>query len=684
MSRVIVDADRPGQGSGWRVFGSIRPRGARMRLPAALVVLALAMAGALSTAPAAMSSPAGPASPAWLVSSTSVTGTVIAAGKPLDGAKVTLYAGSSKGVRRLGHARTGTSGRFSIMYTAPASGILYVAADGGAASGSLRLMAVVGVLAGGGVAPRTLSTVTVNELTTVAATYALARFINGPDISGPGPGLENAAATASNLADAASGTLGGVVTDANNGARNATLATLNTLADLVAVCSARPAGGRCGELLHLATPPGETTPADTVQAVLNLVKNPALSLAGLYALAKTQTVYQPALAAPPAQWMLALLYTDTGLYASGRIAIDAKGDIWSNNNWQPGTTNPSTVVTVLNPVGSPILGSPISGGGIEAGGWGTAIAADGAVWLSNFGGSTMSELAPDGIPLSPGAGWPNGGLNHPQGVAVDQKGNVWIANNFGPESAPGQGDVVVYPGGDPAKAITITGGGLNHPFAIQIDGQGRAWVDNAGLSGAKLVDTRAAILSGKAGGSVTVIGPDFKPTAFSPIQSKSFKWPLGLALDSNGNAWTVSFFSNRVTEIYPDGTVAASFKLPGPVLPFSEAIDGSGRVWVADFGVPGVMLLCGASTAACPPGSSTGEVLSPRLGFRSATIQHLTSVQIDQSGNLWLSNNWSKLVPPTGGTGVVELIGMATPVCTPLLGLPVTPRAGTGGACPGG
>jgi hypothetical protein len=91
---------------------------------------------------------------------------------------------------------------------------------------------------------------------------------------------------------------------------------------------------------------------------------------------------------------------------------------------------------------------------------------------------------------------------------------------------------VVYPGGDPAKAITITGGGINHPFAVQIDGHGNAWVTNAGLGGAKLVNTRAAFLIGGAGESVTVIGPDFKPTSFSPIQSKSFKYPLGLALDS--------------------------------------------------------------------------------------------------------------------------------------------------------
>ena len=607
-----------------------------------------------------------------------------AAGKPLDGADVTLYAGGSQGVTPLGHAATGAGGRFSIAYTAPASGVLYAAADGGTAPGSLRLLAVVGVLAGGGVAPRTLSTVTINELTTVATTFALAEFINGADISGPSPGLENAAATASSLADAASGTPGGVVTDADNGASNATLATLNTLADLVAVCSATPAGGRCGELLRLATPPGGTAPADTVQAVLNLVENPALSLAGLYALAKTESVYQPALDVPPAAWMLALLYTDTGLYASGRIAIDAKGDIWSNNNWQPGTTTAGTVVTVLNPVGSPILGSPISGGGIKGGGWGTAIAPDGAAWFSNFAGNTMSELAPDGTPMSPGSGWPDGGLNRPQGVAVDQKGNVWIANNFGPETAPGEGNVVVYPGGDPAKAITISGGGINHPFAVQIDGHGNAWVTNAGPGGAKLVNTRAAFLIGGAGGSVTVIGPDFKPTSFSPVQSKSFKYPLGLALDSRGNAWVVSYIDSTVTEIRPGGTVAGSFKLPGPFLPWSVAVDGTGRVWVADFGLPGVMLLCGADTAACPPGSATGDLLSPRLGFRSQALQHLTSVQIDQSGNMWLSNNWSKIDPPTGGVGIVELIGMATPVCTPLIELPVKPAAGQGSGCPGG
>jgi hypothetical protein len=320
---------------------------------------------------------------------------------------------------------------------------------------------------------------------------------------------------------------------------------------------------------------------------------------------------------------------------------------------------------------------------MKGGAWGAAIApGDGNVWMGSFGGSKIVKYSPTGEILSPGDGYANGGLKHPQGIAVDQKGNIWIANNYGPESAPGQGNVVVYPGGDPSKAIVITGGGLNHPFAVQIDGYGRAWVTNAGLGGAKLVGTRAAIAVGKFSGSVTVIGADFKPISSTPIEDASFKWPLGLAIDSANNAWVVNFFSSTVTQIAPDGAIAGVVQLPRGTTPWAQAVDGSNRVWVAGFTRPDVWLLCGVTTSACPPGSATGTVISPRLGFRSKAFQHFTSIQIDQSGNVWLSNNWSNLVPPVGGTGIAEIVGAATPVCTPLTPLPTAPSTTSDVACP--
>jgi hypothetical protein len=606
-------------------------------------------------------------------------GTIGAGGRPLAGAKVVLFVASRTSATKLAEATADEVGSFQLSYAPPGRGVLYVDATT-SASGKLRLRAVVGVAGDAGALARPVSTVTVNEFATVAATFALAQFTREGGISGPSPGLENAAATAFNLVNPVDGTAAPVVTNADNGASNDTLATVGTLANLVSLCTPG-SGAACDAFLKSSTPSGSAAPQNTVEAIVDLARNPTLATDRLFALAPTPGVAQPALTTAPSAWTVVLLYTAPQLYSSGRIAIDGKGDVWSSNNWLPGTQNPSPYVGVLNAVGQPSVVSPIDGGGMEGGAWGAAITPDGSGWFGSFGGNAMSQYSTDGKPVSPDEGWTNGTLSHPQGVAVDQRGNIWIANNYGPESSPGQGDVVVYPGGDPAKAITITGGGLNHPFAVQIDGFGRAWVTNAGLGGANLVNTRAAVLIGKFSGSVTVIDPNFKPTSFSPIESDAFRWPLGLAIDTKNNAWVTNYFGSSLTEMRPDGTVAADFALPDGTQPWSEAVDGSDRVWVAGFTRPAVWLLCGASTDACPPGAVTGTVLSPPGGFRSGAFQHFTSVQIDQSGNVWLSNNWSNLDPPVGGVGIAEIVGAATPVCTPLTPVPVKPSASSDSAC---
>ncbi|MEV6165401.1 NHL repeat-containing protein [Streptomyces sp. NPDC052052] len=594
---------------------------------------------------------------------------------------VTLFAGDREGARVLGRATTDGAGTFRIRPGpgGPTGSVQYVEATP-SGDPSLRLRSVVGVGPGGGVPQRSESAVTVNEFTTVATTYALAQFTDRSGITGPSPGLQNAAATSYNLADPASGKPGKVVSDRNNGSRNDTLATLGTLANLVSLCAPGSGTGLCQDMLRLATPEGGSAPGDTAEAVLNLAHNPSLATGRLYALAARTHTYSPALTSAPSAWVLALHFTAPEVYAPGRMAIDARGNVWASNNWLPGTRNPSPYVTVQDPVGNPALNSPISGGGMKAGAWGIAIDHAGSVWVPSYGGDAMAKYSSAGKPLSPGTGFRNGGLNHPQGTAVDQRGNVWIANFYGLKGNRGQGSVIVYPHGDPSKAITITGGGLDHPFSLQIDGYGRAWVSNARLNGAKLLDTRTP--TGHAGGSVTVIGPDFKPTSFSPIKDASLDWPLGLAVDSGNNVWVPDFVSNSVTRIGSDGTVAGVYKLPTPIAPWSVAVDGSDRVWVAGFGAPSVSVLCGTNTSACPPGSSTGSVLSPRDGYRSPSLQHLTAVQLDQSGNVWLANNWSAITPPTGGDGLVELIGAATPVCTPLQPLPARPASTGPTACP--
>jgi hypothetical protein len=76
-----------------------------------------------------------------------------------------------------------------------------------------------------------------------------------------------------------------------------------------------------------------------------------------------------------------------------------------------------------------------------------------------IGGDSVAEFSDQGVPLSPASGFTQGHISGPQGMAVDQRGNVWIANHVG-------SSMTEYLGGDPNNNRVFTGNGISKPFAI--------------------------------------------------------------------------------------------------------------------------------------------------------------------------------------------------------------------------
>ena len=110
-------------------------------------------------------------------------------------------------------------------------------------------------------------------------------------------------------------------------------------------------------------------------------------------------------------------FSPPGGYPGGGsgLAIDGLGDVWSGDTGS---------VTMLNEAGG---GSQtFSGGGIATPS-SIAIAGDDSVWIANTN-STLANLANNGTPLSPNAGYTGGGLSTPTGMAIDGSGNIWVAN----------------------------------------------------------------------------------------------------------------------------------------------------------------------------------------------------------------------------------------------------------------
>ena len=173
----------------------------------------------------------------------------------------------------------------------------------------------------------------------------------------------------------------------------------------------------------------------------------------------------------------------------------------------------------------------------------------------------------------------------------------------------------------------------------------------------------------------------------------------GLAVDSGGNAWVASLDEDAVYRIGPDGTVIDALKGGGIDGPWDVAFDGDDNVWVANFGstvlgseFPAGRLskLCGPRKTACPPGTKTGEPISPASGYRVrsagsevllhngdplygagappsfAPMMRQTAVVLDRAGNIWTINNYKPnfTVDATenpGGDGILIFVGLAEP-----------------------
>ena len=126
-------------------------------------------------------------------------------------------------------------------------------------------------------------------------------------------------------------------------------------------------------------------------------------------------------------------------------------------------------------------------------------------------------------------------------------------------------------------------------------------------------------------------------------------------MDSSGNAW-VADYGGVVIEVSPAGVfLSGTSGISGGGLahPDGVSIDGAGNVWVADFTGLGIAEL-----------SSSGAFLSGAHGYTSGRTGGASDVAVDGSGNVWAPSN----------PGVVEIVGAATPVITPIVaGLPTTP-----------
>jgi hypothetical protein len=578
----------------------------------------------------------------------SISGTVISgysggsvAQVPID-ASVQLYAagtsGYGQGATAIGspvdtNANTGAFSGISYdcsTLTAPGDQ-LYLVAKG--SDTGVVLMAALGSC---GNLSASGTTVTINEVTTIASAYALSGFaaldsaggINiGAPTGGPscnatagwlttGPstcnyiGLQNAFKTAAvnlegstydtsnNLASisgiapsitpyyAANGGSSGTGCTTPGATLNCSYvpqARINTLANLLASCVQTTAS--CDTLFSAAKPAGGTEPQDTLQAALNIAQYPGSQVATLYQLQAATPPYTPALTgtAAPTDWTIALTYTGAGLgispggnpFESGWItgmAIDAQGNIWATAN---------SIASLNNGI-------------LEFSNQGAALSPN-ATASNSYNGGFGGSFSPDGAF---------------QSLAIDQTGNVWVGDSNGKFAAlSSNGSTSIGPitaeGDFPITGIAFDGSGSpGNLWLVEGNANGNGNLYEYSGNGSTLLASNTSYAGNGLGhlafdpfGNLWAVGTvntDLLElsTASGSQGNILYAYADGaqydLAADSNGNVFSINTTTlgniTQQSSTTPSAFTNYPYPLPSGALGVAGlALDGAGNLWGAAF-----------------------------------------------------------------------------------------------------
>jgi hypothetical protein len=197
--------------------------------------------------------------------------------------------------------------------------------------------------------------------------------------------------------------------------------------------------------------------------------------------------------------------------------------------------------------------------------------------------SAISANANTSIPpTTPAVNTPTSASNpysawvQPEGIAVDGSGNVWVA-----DSVLDNLYKIPYSGGSYSTPVLIDGDGLCSPYGVAVDGSGNVYVANADLTGSNFQnnDCSANVIEypgGSTSGKKTI------------GVTSDFDSPNGVAVDGSGNVYVADYglannSGNGVWKITSSGTVqiGGTNTGPGNNNPYAVAVDSSGNVYVA-------------------------------------------------------------------------------------------------------
>jgi len=320
---------------------------------------------------------------------------------------------------------------------------------------------------------------------------------------------------------------------------------------------------------------------------------------------------------------------------------------------------------------------------------------------------TVSALAACNFLLKWGtSGIATGQFQTPRGIAVDDSGNVYVADTFTRVQKFNTSGTFISQFGVPG----VVNGGFVTPFKVATDSAGNVYVTDSDSTAARVqkfnssgvfqfvvggflnsatgvaVDSADNFYVGDQGNhrirKFTSAGVLITSWGSSGTGDNQFDSPMGLAIDASDNVYVVDSVNNRVQKFTSAGVFITKWGTAGAGDgqfngPQGIAVDSTGTVYVADTNNNRIQKFTSTGTflEACgTAGSGDGEFSSPG----DVAVDSANNLYVVDNGNDRVQKFGSAAAAPVADAGTnqnIECAGALTPVS--LNGTASTPGSGT-------
>jgi Bacterial Ig-like domain (group 3)/Chitobiase/beta-hexosaminidase C-terminal domain/FG-GAP-like repeat/NHL repeat len=266
----------------------------------------------------------------------------------------------------------------------------------------------------------------------------------------------------------------------------------------------------------------------------------------------------------------------------------------------------------------------------------------------------------------------------PEGVAIDASGNLYIAGNNRVRRVDNQGIISTVAGTglfsplNNGAAATSAPLGVAEPAAIVLDAAGNVYFADAGDNAIRKISAVDGTISTIAGNGQAGYSGDGGPATAAELN-----YPMGLALDRQGNLYIAEYFNFAVRKVNLASGIISTFAGNGSTAvsgdggpataasvfyPTAVAVDGSGNLYIGEeecavrmVNPAGIITTVAGKFDNCYYGSANNGDGGPAT---SAELSNsLFAIAVDAGGNVYI-----------GGAGNVRKVSASTGIITTVAG----------------